>query len=346
MTHRKRLGFFTRVLDDTNPGARYQLALEQIITAEALGFDSTWVAQHHFDGSEGGLPAPFVFLAHVAVHTSRIRLGTGVVTLPLENPLRVAEDAAVLDLLSHGRLELGFGTGGTPATFAAFGLTPEERGPVYGTHLDTLRHAWSGQELSAGRNLYPPAAHLGDRVWQATFSVEGGRRAGEAGDGLLLSRTQPRPKDQPNLPLADIQLPIIDAYLEALPTGRTPRILASRSVFVADERVRARHFAEIGLHQIAARFKKAGHILRGESLDELIATFDTHVGTPDEVADSLAADPTLKQVTDVAVQVHSVDPPHDYILRSLELFTQQVAPALGWSDREALPDSLADEVLA
>src|SRR4051812_20255025 len=118
----KRLGFFTRLLDDASPGERYRLAAEQIVHAEANGFDSAWVAQHHFSRDEGGLPAPFVFLSYVAALTSRIRLGTGIVTLPLEQPIRAAEDAAVLHLLSGGRLELGVGSGGTPSSFTAFGL--------------------------------------------------------------------------------------------------------------------------------------------------------------------------------------------------------------------------------
>ncbi|HTE36322.1 MAG TPA: LLM class flavin-dependent oxidoreductase, partial [Reyranella sp.] len=96
----KRLGFFTRLLDETNAAERYRLATAQIVQAERSGFDSAWIAQHHFHEAEGGLPAPFVFLAHVAASTSRIRLGTGIVTLPLELPVRVAEDAVVLDLLS------------------------------------------------------------------------------------------------------------------------------------------------------------------------------------------------------------------------------------------------------
>ena len=92
---------------------RYRLAMAQIVHAERVGFDSAWVAQHHFHEDEGGLPAPFVFLAQVAARTSRIRLGTGIVTLPLELPVRVAEDAAVLDLMCGGRLEVGVGSGVT-----------------------------------------------------------------------------------------------------------------------------------------------------------------------------------------------------------------------------------------
>src|SRR5262252_7221249 len=124
----KRLGFFTRLLDQANPAERYGLATAQIIHAERCGLDSAWVAQHHFHEDEGGLPAPFVFLAQAAVQTSRIRLGTGIVTLPLELPIRVAEDAAVLDLMSGSRLEIGVGPGGNLSAFAAFRLDSSERG--------------------------------------------------------------------------------------------------------------------------------------------------------------------------------------------------------------------------
>ena len=329
---RKRLGFFTRLLDDVDAGERYRLALEQIVHAERFGLESAWVAQHHFDADEGGLPSPFVFLAQAAARTSTIRLGTGVVTLPLENAIRVAEDAAVLDLMSGGRLEVGVGTGGNPTAFTAFGHTSGARGEIFADYFRTLLGAWRGEPIGGSPNLmYPPAPQLVDRVWQATFSVEGGRRAGEAGDGLLLSRTQPRAPGAPNATLAEIQDPIVDAYLAALPPGRAPRILGSRSIFVADSRAEARRFAEIGLGRFIARLRSVGRPVPQGSLDDLIRGFDIHMGTPDDVVASLHADTTLARVTDVAAQVHSVDPPHAFILRSIELFATVVAPAMGWA---------------
>lgn len=190
----KRLGFFTRLLDQGSAQTRYRLAAEQIRHAERLGFDSAWIAQHHFHEQEGGLPSPLVFLAHVAAQTDRIRLGTAIITLPMENPLRVAEDAAVLDLLTDGRLEVGFGSGGTPTSFLPFGLTSERRGAVFADHLHLIHSAWRGDTLSHPDNrLYPPAPQLAERIWIATFSAEGAIRAGQAGHGLMLSRTQPRP---------------------------------------------------------------------------------------------------------------------------------------------------------
>jgi alkanesulfonate monooxygenase SsuD/methylene tetrahydromethanopterin reductase-like flavin-dependent oxidoreductase (luciferase family) len=122
-----RLGFFTRLLDQADAAERYRLATAQIIHAERCGFDSAWVAQHHFHEDEGGLPAPLVFLSQVAARTTRIRLGTGIVTLPLELPVRVAEDAAVLDLMCGGRLEVGIGPGGNLSAYDAFGLDSTER---------------------------------------------------------------------------------------------------------------------------------------------------------------------------------------------------------------------------
>jgi putative FMN-dependent luciferase-like monooxygenase len=340
----KRLGFFTRLLDDVDAAERYRLAGEQIVFAEARGFDSAWVAQHHFDADEGGLPAPLVFLAQIAARTSRIRLGTGIITLPLENPVRVAEDTAVLDLICGGRLEVGMGTGGTASAFTAFGLDSAARGEIFGRHLDTVLRGWRGESLAGenGPRLYPTAPHLVDRVWQATFSVAGGARAGAAGDGLMLSRTQPRPPDKPNASLADIQNPIIDAYLTALPRGREPRIVGSRSVFVADDRDEARRYADIGLRRHLTRLQSLGHTFPSDRLDDLIAGMDVHMGTPDDVIASLAADTTLERVTDLVFQVHSVDPPHPLILRSIELAANEVAPAFGWKGgRVQAPTRLA-----
>ena len=327
----KRLGFFTRLLDQVDAAERYRLATQQIQHAEKCGFDSAWIAQHHFHEGEGGLPAPFVFLSHVAAHTSRIRLGTGIVTLPLELPIRVAEDAAVTDLMSDRRLEVGVGPGGNLTAFTAFGLESDQRHVLFDNNLALLKTAWSGDALPGGDKLYPASPTLVDRVWQATFTVPGARRAGLAGDGLMLSRTQPRSPDAPHASLADIQNPMLDAYLEALPKGVEPRILASRTIFVADDRKEAMRLAETGLSRMRHRLAATGNFTSGSLVGDLIAAMDVHIGTPDEVIASLQGDSTLERATDLTMQVHSIDPPHPYILRSIELLAEKVAPALGWA---------------
>jgi putative FMN-dependent luciferase-like monooxygenase len=337
----KRLGFFTRILDHTGAAERYRLATEQIVHAERCRFDSAWVAQHHFDEGEGGLPAPFVFLAHVAARTSSIRLGTGIVTLPLENPLRVAEDAVVLDLISEGRLELGLGSGGTPSAFPAFGHDSADGPAIFERHARIVREALAGKPLAGEKVLYPLAPQLLDCIWQAAFTADGGRRAGLSGDGLMLSRTQPRPRDAPGAALAELQNPIIDAYCAALPKNRKPRIMASRTLFVADDRRDALRFAEAGLSRAVDRFVAAGHAPPGRSLPELVAAFDAHLGEPEDVVGTLLSDAVLARATDVVFQVHSVDPPHPFILRSIELIADKVAPALGWAAFDSSPRTAA-----
>lgn len=324
---RKRLGFFTRLLDDAPPKERYRLATEQIRHAERHGFDTAWIAQHHFHEREGGLPSPLVFLAHVAAQTENIRLGTAIITLPMENPLRVAEDAAVLDLLADGRLEVGFGSGGTPTSFLPFGLTFEQRGATFAEHMHLIQSAWRGDSLTHPDNhLYPPAPQLAERVWIATFSVEGAVRAAQAGHGLMLSRTQPRPADHLGLTLDQIQNPIVDAYLAALPAGVAPRILASRTAFVADSDEYALKVATPGLTHQAQAHSAAGHVVTGDSVTEYIRQFDAHIGSPQTVLASLAQDSVLKRATDISFQVHSVEPSHRDTLRSIELIAEHIAP--------------------
>ncbi|WP_369360397.1 LLM class flavin-dependent oxidoreductase [Streptomyces sp. cg2] len=320
-----RLGVFTRLVDDAPPAELYTRALELLTTAEELGFATGWVAQHHAR-QDGGLPSPLVFLAAAAARTRRLRLGTGIITLPLEVPLRLAEDAAVLDVLSGGRLELGFGTGGGRTAFALFGRSVEERRAVYAEHLRAVRDALSGAEpVPGGPQLFPPAPGLIDRLWEATFSVEGAVRAAEHGSGLLLARTSfsPVPDGRPAPPLAllgDVQLPLAQAYLENWKHPDTaPRIGLSRSVYVAPTRAEAHEDAEAGFARLLAQ---------GRPAEARAARNDTCAGTPDEVLTALRADRVLPLATDLILQVHPVDPAPDRTLRSFRLFADEVAPGL------------------
>lgn len=324
-----RLGFFTRLLEDAPAEQRYRFALEQIQAAETHGFDSAWVAQHHFSAAEGGLPSPLVFLSHAAAQTSRIRLGTAIITLPMENGVRVAEDVAVTDVLSGGRLEIGLGSGGNPKSFPAFDTSFDERREVFSHNLAALKTLLAGQSLDTGHTLYPQASGLDQRLWQATFSSGGAGAAGAAGDGLMLSRTQPRAQDNPGASLYEVQLPVIDTYLSNLPSGVEPRILASRTAVVAEaaDLPALRALTEPALRSEADRL--VGYDTSGLSLDELLIATDTFLGTPEQVIERLSTDRVLSQSTDVSFQVHSVPATNETTLRSIELLATEVAPALG-----------------
>ncbi|MHA7985350.1 putative FMN-dependent luciferase-like monooxygenase [Rathayibacter sp. CAU 1779] len=326
-----RLGFFTRLLDDVSPVERYRNALAQFVRAEELGFDTVWVAQHHFHRDEGGLPSPFVLLAQAAAQTSRIVLATGIVTLPLEAPLRVAEDAAVLSLLSDGRLEIGIGSGGTSSSFPPFGHDPADRPAIYAAHKETLLRALNGDVLTSdGGALYPPAPGLADTLWEATFSVSGAERIGREGHGLMLSRTQPRKEYTGHGSAAD-QVAIVDAYTAALPDGVEPRVMASRSVLVVDTEEDAARWRAHGIARSLPTLR-AQDVVVPDDVDELdlAAYLDLHIGTPEQVLSTLRDDPILPIATDIVFQPHPVDPPHAVVLRSLELTAERVAPELGW----------------
>ncbi|MCU1549447.1 MAG: putative FMN-dependent luciferase-like monooxygenase [Glaciihabitans sp.] len=326
-----RLGYFTRLLDDVAPLERYRNALAQFTRAEELGFDTAWVAQHHFHSDEGGLPAPFVLLAQAAAKTSRIRLATGIVTLPLEAPLRVAEDAAVLWLLADGRFELGIGSGGTATSFPPFGHNVEDRPAIYAAHKETLLRALRGEVLTTdGGALYPPAPQLADSVWEATFSASGAERIGHEGHGLMLSRTQPR-REYTGQGSAGDQVTIVDRYEAALPAGVAPRVMASRSVLVVDTDEEGRRWRAHGIARSQEMLAAQGVVVpEGVTETELAAYLDLHIGTPEQVLATLADDPILPRASDIVFQPHPVDPPHEVVLRSLELIATDVAPALGW----------------
>src|ERR1700722_13692748 len=118
---RFRLGFLTHVQGRGGASATYRHAQELFVVADELGFDVGWVAQHHVSLGGGGLSSPWTFLAHAAARTRRIRLSTAITVLPLEDPVRLAEDVAVVDTLSGGRVEIGVGSGGSELEYAAFG---------------------------------------------------------------------------------------------------------------------------------------------------------------------------------------------------------------------------------
>src|SRR5215207_4688082 len=220
---RLRLGFLTHLHVGRDAADSYRIALDLFEAAEQIGYDSGWVAQHHFLNGDARMPSTLTFLAAAAERTRRINLGTAIVILPLEDPVRVAEDAAVVDTLSGGRLQLGLGTGGDPLTFAAFGKDLASRRARYAEGVAVIQQALAGNPINGtDARLYPPAPALGGRLWESTLSAEGGARIGRSGNGLLLARTA----FMSDAPTDVDQLPVAEAYLQSFPLslarGRGP----------------------------------------------------------------------------------------------------------------------------
>ena len=150
------IGLFTAQLPASSKRTfeqEYRETLELVRLAERVGFDSAWVSEHH-GSSDGYLPSMLPMLAALAAVTERIELGTGVVLTSFHDPLRLAEDAAVVDLLSGGRLLLGLGNGWREEEFRMFGASKAERGARTEETVEVLRRAWTGRRFSfEGRTL-------------------------------------------------------------------------------------------------------------------------------------------------------------------------------------------------
>ncbi|MFE6488552.1 LLM class flavin-dependent oxidoreductase, partial [Streptomyces sp. NPDC057757] len=141
-TPRFRLGFLTHVQGRGDDLSRtYRNAQELFVVADELGFDVGWVAQHHVSLGGGGLSSPWTFLAHAAARTTRIRLGTAITILPLEDPVRLAEDVSAVDTLSGGRVEIGVGSGTSGLEYAAFGKDAARKRELTSENLSVLRQA-------------------------------------------------------------------------------------------------------------------------------------------------------------------------------------------------------------
>lgn len=177
-----RIGLYFDLRNPTrwrrDPATLYGEFLELCQEAEHLGVDSLWVTEHHgFD--DDYLPAPLTVLAAVAARTNRVRLGTGVVVAPLHPAASIAEQAAVVDLLSGGRLDLGLGAGYRPPEFELYGASMRRRHDVNDDRARQIRELWR----TAAVTPRPVQERL--PIWMGYLGPKGARRAGLLGEGLL-----------------------------------------------------------------------------------------------------------------------------------------------------------------
>jgi alkanesulfonate monooxygenase SsuD/methylene tetrahydromethanopterin reductase-like flavin-dependent oxidoreductase (luciferase family) len=324
----RRLGFFTYLGGTGDARTVLSETIELFVAAEQLGFDSVWVAQHHFGPVVGTLPSPLPLLAAVAARTRWIRLGTAVVILPLEHPVRLAEDAAVVDLLSGGRLELGLGSGTEPAVFGALGYDAERRRELMRDHLATLLSSLRGEPLPSGHVVHPVAPGLDRRVWQGLFSPERAREAAAAATHALLPRALPG-----EAMAAEQQARAAVAFREAWSQPWPGQVALSRPVYPSRDAGTARcELAEEIAFQ-ASQANRLGQRSGGRTdltEQDFIDSGVFHMGSVEDVVASLRADPAVPLATELICQVGHIGPGFANTLRALELLATEVAPALGW----------------
>ena len=189
--------------DDPRPvAALYREAIDYGVLSEEAGFDSIWTSEHHFV-DDGYMSAMLPVLAAIAARTSRIRLGTGVLLAPMFDPLRLAEDAATVDLISGGRLILGVGLGWRDEEFEAFGIPQASRAGRLEGSVAVLRQAWGDGLVtgdgryfsypSPGLNVTPkPVRGASSPIWIGGGAEPAVRRTGRIADGYLGSGASPK----------------------------------------------------------------------------------------------------------------------------------------------------------
>jgi natural product biosynthesis luciferase-like monooxygenase protein len=138
----------------------YRNIVEQIVYGDRIGIDYAWVVEHHFVRHGGIFPANYAFLSYLAARTERIRLGTGATVLPLNDPVRVAEQAAMLDQLSGGRFDLGVGRGFIRDEFEAFGVPMAESRERVEEGVELIKKAWTEPTLEFKSRFRPEMSEL------------------------------------------------------------------------------------------------------------------------------------------------------------------------------------------
>jgi alkanesulfonate monooxygenase SsuD/methylene tetrahydromethanopterin reductase-like flavin-dependent oxidoreductase (luciferase family) len=197
-----RFGLFCSAQADNDDlpsetGQGFRDYLDFNVEAEALGFHSRFLVEHHFTGWNQ-VSATLMLLACLAMRTTRLRLGTAVIVLPWHNPVLLAEQAATLDIVSGGRLDLGIGKGYRHSEFTGFHIAPEEADDRFDEALEILARSWLARSRFSHRGRFwhfediivepPPAQRPYPPLWIAAGSEASIRRAARRGFNLILDQ--------------------------------------------------------------------------------------------------------------------------------------------------------------
>jgi natural product biosynthesis luciferase-like monooxygenase protein len=318
--------------------------LEQIDAAEDLGFDSLWVTEHHFRYFGGMMPSPAVILAAAAQRTKRLRLGASVSILPMHNPLRIAEEFAMVDLLSNGRLNFGAGRGMHPTEYAVFGYEWKNAQTRLPEALDIVIKAWTDGEFEwrgahyqfPKLNVYPKPVQKPHPPIYVTANRDPESFAMIAARGHHLMTL-------PWVASNELQGTRVRQYQAALRSAG--HVAEERDIFVMypiyvgaddarasteviDHWHRWRSFALEALGLTSPQDEAYQRLFKHLAYDAMVRDSRGVFGGPDTCASMLRKIIEVVGATHIGLTFHFCGLSQDKVLKSMERFARQVRPAL------------------
>lgn len=314
-------------------GHYYRDALEEVVRAEELGFDSVWMEEHHSVVNHYW-PSPLLVLAGFATRTSRVLLGTDILVAPFYHPVRLAEDGALLDIISNGRFVLGAAIGYKPDEFALYGAELEKRGARFEEQLAIVKALWAEGAVAFKGRYYQLEGRLEPRpvrrphppIWIGGWGDLTLKRAATLADNWIPGPTA----DLARLLAGKRQF--LDQRAAAGRTTPPAEWPLTRDVIIADSDAEARELAE--RHIMVSYRKEYAGGWRHPFIDASIAT-DLDglmkdrflIGGPDQVRKALTPFVTEYGLTHLICRLFFPGMPHRHIMRELELITKEVMPA-------------------
>jgi alkanesulfonate monooxygenase SsuD/methylene tetrahydromethanopterin reductase-like flavin-dependent oxidoreductase (luciferase family) len=327
----RKLGFLTiGLFDEDDPRRGHESTLDIIALGERLGFDSAWVRHRHL---QYGISSPTAILAAASQRTTRIELGTAVIPLGWENPLRLAEDLATVDILSGGRLNPGVSVG-PPMNYdtvkhALYPDTADSEDFGYDRVerlLDFVRGEQAtdfggkvGFEVFSNR-VQPYAEGLGRRMWYGGASLRSAQWAGEHGMNFLTSSVV---KAEESEDFADVQLSHIKMFRAHHPDGGRARVSQGLVVIPTDtaspeQRAKYEEYARKRMPRTATPQGPARMMFAPDL-----------VGTSAQIAERLYSHAAFREVNEVAFALPFTFEHDDYVQILTDIATS-LGPALGW----------------
>ncbi len=305
----------------------YHDMLDLAVTAEQLGYESVWVAEHHF-ANYGLCPAPPVLLAAMAQQTQRVRLGPAVCVLPFHDPVKVAEEYAVLDVISNGRLEFGVGRGYLEHEYAGHLVDRDESQTRFDEALEVLELAWAGQpfEYTGRFHRYPritlntlPLQQPTPPIALAALSPATYARIGARGGRLL---SVPYVLEDISV-LGDLLKGYTEAAAEASATDDGPRVSVAFHIHVAPSQAEA----EARARPYISRYCETRAVGNSKDFAQLMRQRLIAVGDPQHVSD------ILQQLGDFGVDrvlclMNFGGMPFAMVKESMSLLAREVMPRL------------------